>query len=162
MLKHINFCSKIGGRNMRYILKEKLFSWGNDFYIKDEFENDVFFVDGKAFTIGAKLSFQDLMGNELAFIQQKLLSWGPTYEIYRDGRLYAVVKKQLFTFFKHVFTIDVPGPDDLEAKGDFMGLEYAFSRRGQHVAQVSRKWFSLTDTHIGKCSCYRYGMPQWR
>lgn len=132
---------------MRYMMKEKFFSWGNDFYVKDEFENDVFFVDGKAFTLGAKLSFQDLMGHELAFIQQKLLTWGPTYEIYRDGRLYAVVKKQLFTLFKHIFTVDVPGPDDLVAEGDFMGLEYIFSRSGQHVAHVSKKLFSWTDTY---------------
>jgi uncharacterized protein YxjI len=137
----------IGGRNMRYIMKEKFFSWGNDFYIKDEFENDVFFVDGKAFSLGDKLSFQDLIGNELAFIQQKLLSWGPTYEIYRDARLYAVVKKQLFTFFKHKFTVDVPGPDDLAAEGDFWGLEYTFSRSGRQVAKVSKKWFSWTDTY---------------
>ena len=47
---------------------------------------DVFFVGGRAFSIGNKLSFQDLNGHELAFIRQKLLSWGPTYEITRDGR----------------------------------------------------------------------------
>ena len=64
---------------MRYVMKQKLFSLGDDFYIKDESGGDVFFVDGKVFTLGKKLSFQDLEGNELAFIKQKLLSWGPTY-----------------------------------------------------------------------------------
>ena len=55
-------------------------------------------------------------GNELAFIEQRLLSWGPTYEIYIGGRLHATVKKELFTFFKCRFTVDVPGPNDLEAE----------------------------------------------
>lgn len=132
---------------MRYLLKQKLFSLGGAFYIKDEQEQDVFLVQGKVFSFGHQLSFKDMAGNELAFIRQKVLSWGPTYEIYRGGELFAVVKKELFTFFKHVFTIDVPGPNDLVAEGDFWDLEFAFTRNERHVATVSRKWFSWADTY---------------
>lgn len=132
---------------MRYVMKQKLFSWGDDFLIKDENGRDAFFVDGKAFSLGNQLSFQDMAGNELAFIKQKLLAWGPTYEIYREGQLYAVVQKELFTFFKCRFTVDVPGPDDLEAEGDFMDHEYTFTRNGLDVAEVSKQWFSWTDTY---------------
>ena len=132
---------------MRYVMKQKLFSWGDDFLIKDENGRDAFFVDGKAFSLGKQLSFQDMAGNELAFIKQKLFAWGPTYEIYREGQLYAIVQKELFTFFKCRFTVDVPGPDDLEAEGDFMDHEYTFTRRGQRVAEVSKQWFSWTDTY---------------
>ncbi|MDB6108639.1 MAG: hypothetical protein JWR69_389, partial [Pedosphaera sp.] len=32
---------------MRYVMKQKLFSWGDDFAIKDEAGPDKFFVDGK-------------------------------------------------------------------------------------------------------------------
>lgn len=132
---------------MRYIMKQKLFAWGDDFSIKDENGSDVFFVDGKAFSFGNQLSFQDLTGNELAFIKQRLLSWGPTYEIYKRDQLYAVVKKELFTFFKCSFTVDVPGPDDLEAEGDFLDHEYEFKRDGDVVAVVSKQWFSWSDTY---------------
>ena len=45
---------------MRYLMKQKLFCWGDDFHIKNEAGEDVFFVDGRAFSIGNKLSFQDL------------------------------------------------------------------------------------------------------
>lgn len=132
---------------MRYVMKQKLFSWGDDFTIKNEAGQDVFFVDGKAFSFGDKLSFQDMQRNELAFIRQKVLSWGPTYEIYRGGNLAAVVKKELFTFFRCRFTIDVPGPNDYEAQGDFLDMEYSFNRGSQMVAQVSKKWFSWSDTY---------------
>jgi uncharacterized protein YxjI len=132
---------------MRYVMKQKLFSFGDDFTIKDENGQDVFFVDGKVFSFGDKLSFQDMAGNELVFISQKLLSWGPTYEIYRGSQLAAVVKKSLFTFFNCKFTVDVPGPDDLEAEGDFLDHEYSFTRGGQTVASVSKQWFSWTDTY---------------
>jgi uncharacterized protein YxjI len=132
---------------MRYMMKQKLFSWGDDFTIRNEAGEDVFFVDGKAFSFGDKLSFQDMQKNELAFIRQKLLAWGPTYEITRDGALAAVVKKHLFTLFRCKFTVDVPGPDDLEAEGSFLDMEYTFTRSGQSVAEVSKRWFSFTDTY---------------
>ena len=136
---------------MRYVMKQKLWAWGNDFTIKDEQGKDHFFVDGKAFSLGDKLSFQDMQGNELAFIRQKLLSWGPTYEIYRGGRLFAVVKQKLWTFLNYRFTVDVgadgPGPGDLEIQGDFTSHEYTFAEAGRPVAAVSRRWFSWADTY---------------
>ena len=130
-----------------YQLKQDWFSFGDDYTIRDAAGRDAFVVDGRAFSIGDKLSFEDLQGRELAFISQRLLSWGPTYEISRDGRIAAVVKKSLFTFFHCEFTVDVPGPDDLVAEGDFWEHEYTFSRHGRPVAGVSKRWFSWTDTY---------------
>jgi uncharacterized protein YxjI len=132
---------------MRYLMKQKFWSWGDDFVIRDDQGRDVFLVDGRAFSWGDKLSLQDMGGVERAFIRQKLLSWGPTYEIESEGRLLAVVKKQLFTLFRCKFTVDVPGPDDLEARGDFLDHEYTFERDGRVVARVSKQWFKWTDTY---------------
>ena len=131
---------------MRYVMKEKVFCLGNDFVIRDEGEREVFFVDGKALSLGDQLSFQDMEGRELAYIRQRLLSWGPTYEVHRDGTLYAVIKKKL-TFLKCRFEVDVPGPMDFEVKGDFVDHEYYFSCGGRPVASVSKKWFSWSDTY---------------
>jgi uncharacterized protein YxjI len=132
---------------MRYVMKQKLFAFGDDFVIRDDHERDVFLVDGKAFSIGKQLRFLDLEQRELAFIKQRLLAWGPTYEIYRNGTLVAEVKKELFTFFRCRFTVDVPGPDDLEAEGDFIEHEYVFRRGDSEVARVSKQWFSWSDTY---------------
>jgi len=131
---------------MRYRMREKIFSLGDDFVIQDAKGNDRFYVDGRAFSIGDKLSFQDMNGNELAFIREKLLSWGPSYVIEWPGGA-ATVKKHLFTFFRCAFTVDVPGPDDLEATGSLLDHEYEFQRHGKTVATVSKKWFSFTDSY---------------
>jgi uncharacterized protein YxjI len=128
-------------------MKQKLVSFGDDFYIKDENGNNVFFVDGKVFSIGNQLSFKDLNGNELVHIQQKVLAWGPTYELYQGDQRRAVVRRDLFSLFRHRFTVDVPGPDDLEAEGNLLDLEYTLSRGEQQVATVSKKWFSWSDTY---------------
>ena len=132
---------------MKYLLKQKLFAFGDDFHIQDEKGQNVFCVEGRAFSLGDKLSLKDLAGNELVFIRQKLLSFGPAYELYRNGKLAAVVKKKHFTLFHCKFSIDVPGPDDLEARGDFFDREYSFERGGRDVAWVSKRWFSFTDTY---------------
>ena len=132
---------------MRYLLKQKLFAFGDDFHILNENDEKVFFVDGRAFSLGNKLSFQDLSGNELVFIRQKLLSFGPSYELHRGGQLVATLKKSYFTLFHCKFAIDVPGPDDLEAKGDFLDHEYVFTRSGREVAQISKRWFAFSDTY---------------
>ena len=128
-------------------MKQKWLSWGKDYYVRDEEGNDVFFIDGRVFSIGQKLSFEDMSGNELAFISQKLLSWGPCYRVYVGGELYATVRKKLFTLFRCKFNVDVPGPDDLLAEGSFLDHEYTFSRHGDVVASVSKRWFSWTDTY---------------
>jgi uncharacterized protein YxjI len=104
---------------MQYVMKEQWLVLGNDFSITDRDAREKFYVDGRAFSLGDKLSFRDATGREVAFIRQKLLSWGPTYEITRDGKLVATVKKKLFTLLRHRFFVDVPGPNDLEAKGSF-------------------------------------------
>src|SRR6185295_8309319 len=84
---------------MRYQMRQKLFSFGDDFVIKDETGRDVFFVDGRAFSIGRKLSFQDMAGNELAFIREKLLSLGPGFVIeFPRGGGSVTMKKHRFTF----------------------------------------------------------------
>src|SRR4051794_36586217 len=102
---------------MRFILRQKILSWGDDFTIKDADGNPAYKVDGKVFSFGDRLSFNDMQGNQVALIDQKLLSLKPQYEISRGGKRVAIVKKHLFTLFRTRFTVDVPGPDDLEACG---------------------------------------------
>lgn len=132
----------------RYVLRQDLISFGDDFSIKNDAGDEVYSVDGKAFTLlREKLSFQDRHGKELAFIREKLISLTPAYEILRDGELAAVVKKDLINIFRCGFTVDVPGPDDLEATGSLLDYEYTFKRGSREVAVVSKKWFSLTDSY---------------
>lgn len=132
---------------MRYVMRQKLLSLSDSFTIKDENERDAFLVKGKILSFGDKLSFQDTSGNELVYIDQQLLNWSPTYELWRGEDLLAVVKRELFSFIHHRFTVDVPGPDDLEAEGDFLDHEYAFTRAGRVVATVSKQWFTFADTY---------------
>lgn len=132
---------------MRYLMKEHLISLGDDYTISDENGNARFRVRGRVFTIGDKLSFQDMDGRELAFIRQRLIALRRTYDIERDGRV-TTVSKSLFTLMRCRFTVDVPGPDDLEATGSLLDHEYRFvDAAGAMIAEVSKRWVSIRDTY---------------
>ena len=132
---------------MRYLMKQKLFTLTDDYGIADGDGNEVYSVKGKLLSLGKNLSFQDLAGNELTHIQHKPLNWGTTYELWHNGELEAVVKKELFTFFHCVFHVDEPGHDSLTAEGEFTDHEYTFTRAGREVATVSKQWFTFADTY---------------
>lgn len=132
---------------MRYIMKQKVFALGSKFAIRNENGEDAFFVNGEAFSLGHKLSFEDSSGKELLFISQKLLSWGPTYELYRSEKHVATIKKEMFTLFQCTFDIHVEDQGDLEARGDLSDHEYTVTRDGAPVAQISKRWFSWLDTY---------------
>ena len=132
---------------MRYVMRQRLLTLTDDYDITDQDGKAVYYVDGKLLSIGNKLAFQDMEQHELAFIQQKLLNWGLTYEIWHDGELEAVVKKELFTLFHCVFHVDEPGHDALTAEGEFSDHEYVFTRAGRQVASVSKQWFTFADTY---------------
>lgn len=132
---------------MRYVMKQKLFTLTDDYAIADEGGNDVYFVKGKLLSLGKNLSFQDMNQNEITHIQQKILNFAPTFEIWHNGELEAVVKKELFTFFHCVFHVDEPGHDALTAEGNFNDHEYVFTRAGRQVGSVSKQWFTFADTY---------------
>lgn len=131
---------------MVFRIKEKFWAWGNDFAITDSDGNEVYYVDGIAFSWGNKLSFQNPDRQELALISQKLLSWKPQYQIIIEGHVFAEVVKE-WTWFNKKFTLDVPGPNDYTIDGSFWSHEFSFQRKGRVVATVSKKYWSWTDSY---------------
>ena len=132
---------------MQYTIKQKWLSLTDRYYVRDAHGDDIYFVKGRFFSIGDKLSFQDADGNEIAFISQKLLSWGPAYHVYVHGEHHVTIRKKLFTFLGARFEIDVPGPNNISVRGNFLGHHYEFSRGSVFVAEAAKRWFSFTDRY---------------
>ena len=130
-----------------YLIRERFFRLGEDSDITDEEGRRVLHVDGKVLSLRDRLVLRDLEGREVAQVQRKLVALRPTYQISVAGREAAEVRKHFFTPFRDRFTIDVPGPDDLEMEGDLFDHEFTIRRAGQTVATVSKRWFSVRDTY---------------
>ena len=132
---------------MRYMIREKFFHLGEDSTIMNEAGQPIFEVDGKVLSLHDRLIVRDLAGTEVVNVHRRLMTLRPTYEITRGGETLATVRKHFFSPFVDRFTVDIPGPDDLEMDGSLFEHEYTISRAGQVVAVVSKQWFSLTETY---------------
>lgn len=79
---------------MKLYMKQKVFSWSDRFFVKDEDEKDIYAVEGEFFTWGKKLHIYDMSGKEVAFIKQKLASMSPQYIVEINGQeVCSIVKK---------------------------------------------------------------------
>src|SRR5215212_1747802 len=132
---------------MRYVIRERFFRLGEDSDITDEHGRVVLRVDGKVLTLRDRLVIKDPAGREVAEVQRRLLAFRPTYEISVGGREVAEVRKHFFTPFRDRFTIDIPGPDDLEMSGNLVDHEFTIRQGDRTVATVSKRWFTLRDTY---------------
>jgi uncharacterized protein YxjI len=135
-----------------FVIRERFFSIGDDFDVLDEHGTKLFHVDGKVFSARNRVVIEDPSGEEVASVHRHLVALRPTYEIRIGGEKAAEVRKKLFTPFREKFTIDVPGPDDLEMKGDLLDHEYSIERGGQEVAAVSKRWLTIRDTYAVQTS----------
>jgi hypothetical protein len=79
----------------RFVMREKLLSIGDDFWIRDDDGNKVFKVNGKALRVRKTLVLEDGSGNELVHIQDRVLNLRGTMKLERDGEDLATVHKAL-------------------------------------------------------------------
>ena len=132
----------------RYKIRQKLFSIGDDFWVENQHGQKVFKVDGKALRLRKTLIFEDMDGNKLAQIQERWLPIKETMAIDGpDGKQMAVVKKALITPLRDKWDVKVKDGPDLDVQGDFLDHEYSIKQGWNKIAEVSKKWFRLTDTY---------------
>jgi len=130
---------------MRYIVKQKIFSLGDNFSIKNESGEDIFLVKSQLLSFGRKLRIYDLNGNELCYIEQQLFRFMPEYNIYIAGQFIANVKKK-FAFFRNNFEITGEGVR-YEVEGDFLAHEFIIRKNETVIARISKKFFAFSDTY---------------
>jgi uncharacterized protein YxjI len=132
---------------MRYVIREQFFRLGEHSQITDESGHPLYEVDGKVLSLHNTLVMRNMQGQEVATVKRELIALTPTYRIERPGRTSVQVRKRLINLFGDHYTIDIPGPDDLEIEGDLFDHEYHVKRAGDIIATISRQWIALTDTY---------------
>lgn len=132
-----------GGTEMKLYIKQKVFSWGAKFTVKDENGSDRYFVQGEVFSWGRKLHVTDLTGREVAFIQQKVFSFLPKYHVFVNGEQIAEIVKE-FTFLRPKYRIEGLGWD---INGDFWSHNYMISRNGNPIVTIQKEWMTWGDSY---------------
>jgi uncharacterized protein YxjI len=134
--------------SIRYQLREDLISIGDDFWIENENGERVFRVDGKILRISKTYAFLDMAGNTLCRIKERLLTIKDTMEIEdAEGKEMAVIRKALISPLRDRWNVKVRNGPDLDVQGNILDHEYTISQGRQRMAEVSKKWFRLTDTY---------------
>jgi uncharacterized protein YxjI len=132
---------------MRYLVRERLFSITDDFWVTDERGDKVFLVDGKALRLRETFELKDASGAVLATIRKRLLAFTDTLEIEHDGAVVATVHKAAISPLRHRAVIDIAGRGRLEAVGNIIDKDFEIRDGRQVIGQISRAWFRVRDTY---------------
>jgi len=135
-----------GPRGQRFMMKEKLISIGDDYWIEDDTGQRAYKVNGKALRLRDTFVLEDTQGREVATIKERKLSIRDAITIELGDRK-ATVKKAMIGF-RERYNVEVDGGPDLKVHGNIVDHEYEIEiDDGPKIGEVSKKWFRLRDTY---------------
>ena len=128
---------------MKLYVNEKIFSFHNRFYVKDENDKDVYEISSKIISLGDKTTINDMEGNKIAYIEQEILHLTPHYNVYINDILeFQIIKK--FQLFKNDYTLN----NGYRVDGNFFMLDFkVFDDNNNQIGSIKRKFISIGDKY---------------
>lgn len=137
-----------GDDTLKYQMRQRLVSIGDDYWIEDNRGQRAFKVDGKVLRVRDTLVFEDANGNHLLKLQERMVRVRDTMNISdNDGNTVATVKKAMIAPLRERWSVDVKGAPDIKVQGNIVDHEYTLESDGGKVAEVSKRWFRVADTY---------------
>ncbi|MBP3928796.1 MAG: hypothetical protein J6D47_04395 [Peptostreptococcaceae bacterium] len=129
---------------MKYYMKSRFFSLKEDFWIKNEYGEDTFFVDKKFLSLG--LQFDMIKNNEILYsVKEKLLTFLSNYEIYNSIEVVAKVNQKL-TFMRDKIKVDSKY-GEFTIQGNLFDYSYRIYKDNIFVAKIEKEIFAFTDNY---------------
>ena len=129
---------------MKYYMKSRFFSLKEDFWIKNEYGEDTFFVDKKFLSLG--LQFDMIKNNEILYsVKEKLLTFLSNYEIYNSMEVVAKVNQKL-TFMRDKIKVDSKY-GEFTIQGNLFDYSYRIYQDNIVVAKIEKEIFAFTDNY---------------
>ena len=117
---------------MKLLFKQRAFSWLDSYDIK-----------GKL-SFGHCFEVYDARGREVGYVEQRLFTFLPKFDIYSGNEYVGCIKKE-FSLFTPEFSIDFNG---WQVEGNPFEWDYnIIDSYGNEVATVSKELFKWTDTY---------------
>lgn len=124
-------------------IKQKVFSLSGKFTVKNQEEQDVYYVEGSFMQIPKTYTIMNRKRDEVALISKKVFSFLPKFFVEVNGQEVLTIKKE-FSFFKARYTIDAAG---IEVHGNWWDMEFDVLQHGEIVGKVNKEWFSWGDSY---------------
>ena len=129
---------------MKLYIKEKIFSFHNRYFIKDEQDNNILEISSKVISLGDKTWIKDLNGKELAYIEQELFHLMPKYNVFINGNQEYSIKKK-FKLFKNNYELS----NNYRVEGNFLSHNFTvYNDKNEKVGEIYRKYISIGDQYI--------------
>ncbi|WP_433546608.1 LURP-one-related/scramblase family protein [Streptomyces sp. CA-294286] len=132
---------------MKFLVRDKIFGIGDDYWIEDEQGRHAFLVDGKALRLRDTLEIKDPNGRVLITLKAKMLSLRDSMTIEREGGTLATVRKKRLSLIRNHYRVTLNEGTELDVSGRVLDREFAVEYDGELLAHISRKWFRMRDTY---------------
>ena len=125
----------------RYIMRQRVFAIGQDFFINNAAGQPCFKIDGKVRLVKESLKFRDIQGNLLYQLDERVIRIRESFDILNaNGQLAAKVHNAIVDPLRERFTIEIPGGQDLMTRGKVIWAQYDILRNGQPVGKISKQF----------------------
>ncbi|MER5431095.1 LURP-one-related family protein [Streptomyces sp. NPDC002588] len=133
---------------MRFLVRERLLAFGDDYWIEDDRGNRVYLVDGKAIRLRDTFELKDTQGRVLIDIHKKMFALRDTMVIERDGEPLATVRRKRLSLLRNHYRVTLAdGRTELDVSGKILDREFAVEYDGELLAVVSRRWLHVRETY---------------
>ncbi|MEU3612734.1 LURP-one-related family protein [Streptomyces sp. NPDC006872] len=133
---------------MRFLVRDRLLGFGDDYWIENDRGDRVYLVDGKAMRLRDTFELKDTSGRVLIDIHQKMLALRDTMVIERDGAPLATIRRKRLSLLRHHYRVALAdGRTELDVSGKILAREFAIEYDGELLAVVSRRWLHVRETY---------------
>lgn len=129
---------------MKYYMKSKLFKIREDFWIQNEENEEIFFVDNKLFAVGLQF---DLIKDEktLYSVKETVISLLAKYQVKEGNEVVAEANKKP-SFMRDSIKIESKY-GDLNVTGDIIDHNYEIYKGSEQIARIHKEVFTFTDSY---------------
>ncbi|MFJ9540164.1 LURP-one-related/scramblase family protein [Streptomyces sp. NPDC101225] len=132
---------------MRFLVRDRLLGFGDDYWIEDEHGNKVFLVDGKAMRLRDTFEIKDTRGRVLIDIHQKMFALRDTMVIEREGEALATIRRKRLSLLRNHYRVALADGTELDVSGKILDREFAVEYDGELLAVISRRWLRVRETY---------------
>ncbi|WP_424212885.1 LURP-one-related/scramblase family protein [Streptomyces sp. BI20] len=132
---------------MKYLVRDKLLGFGEDYRIEDENGRYAYLVDGKALSLRDTTELKDPDGRILLVLRSRLLSVRETMVLEREDRRLAVIRRKRLSLLRGHVLVSLVDGTELDVSGRIADREFRVDLDGEPLALVSRQWYRVRDTY---------------
>lgn len=128
---------------MKLYMKQKVFSWTDQFSIYDEQMNEKYYAHA---AFGFLHHVEVEKNNQvIGHVEQQLRLFLPEFIFYLHGKVLGSITRE-FRFFANDYSLDFNG---WYVEGDWLGMDYRlFDRNGRTVMVFTKEWLTWGDTYV--------------